>query len=78
MEAEAEVEVDQVVEERLSRNKQKVPSSYYRHMSKTRHSAYNRVAVHVNKRTEHVRLEQTHQNDEVPEWYVRHEVYFEC
>ena len=29
------------------------------------------------KRTERVRLEQTHQDDEVPEWYARHEAYFE-
>ena len=46
-------------------------------MSKTRHSAYDRVAMHANKRTERVRLEQTHQDDEVPEWYARHEAYFE-
>ena len=45
--------------------------------SKTRHSAYDRVAMHVNKRTERVRLEQTHQDDEVPEWYARHEAYLE-
>ena len=46
--------------------------------SKTRHSAYDRVAMHVNKRTECVRLDQTHQDDEVPEWYARYEAYFEC
>ena len=46
-------------------------------MSKTRHSAYDRVAVHVNKRTKCVRLEQTHQDNGVPEWYTRHEAYFE-
>ena len=46
-------------------------------MSKTQHSAYNRIAVHANKRTKRVRLEQTHQDDEVPEWYARHEAYFE-
>ena len=45
--------------------------------SKTRHSAYDRVVMHANKRTERVRLEQTHQDDEVPEWYARHEAYFE-
>ena len=46
-------------------------------MSKTRHSAYDRVAVHANKRTKCVRLEQIHQDDEVPELYARHEAYFE-
>ena len=46
-------------------------------MSKTRHSAYDRVVMHAKKRTERVRLEQTHQDDEVPEWYARHEAYFE-
>ena len=46
-------------------------------MSKTRHSAYDRVTMHANKRTERVRLEQTHQDDEVPERYTRHEAYFE-
>ena len=46
-------------------------------MSKTQHSAYDRVAVHMNKRTERVRLEQTHQDDEVPEQYARHEADFE-
>ena len=46
-------------------------------MSKTRHSAYDRAAMHANKRTEHVRLEQTHQDDEVPARYARHEPYFE-
>ena len=45
--------------------------------SKTRHSAYDRAAMHANKRTERVRLELTHQDDEVPEWYARHEAYFE-
>ena len=38
-------------------------------MSKTRHSAYDHV-MHANKRTERVRLEQTHQDDEVPEQYA--------
>ena len=48
-------------------------------MSKTRHSAYNRAAMQANKRTECVRLEQTHQDDEVPdcEWYASYEAYFE-
>ena len=46
-------------------------------MSKTRHSAYNCIAMHANKRPEHVRLEQTHQDDELPEWYTRYEAYFE-
>ena len=46
-------------------------------MSKTQHSAYDHAAVHVNKRTECVRLEQTHRDDEVPEWYIRYEAYFE-
>ena len=46
-------------------------------MSKTRHSAYDPVAVHANKRTERVRLEQTHQDDVVPERYTRYEAYFE-
>ena len=40
-------------------------------MSKTRHSAYDHIVMHANKRTERVRY------DEVPEWYARHEAYFE-
>ena len=33
-------------------------------MSKTQHSAYDCAAVHANKRTECIRLEQTHQDDD--------------
>ena len=33
--------------------------------------------MHMNQRTECVRLEQTHQDDEVPEQYTRYEAYFE-
>ena len=39
--------------------------------------SHDPAAMHSNKRTKHVGLEQTHQDDEVPEWYSRYEAYFE-